>query len=370
MKATILTILLLSNCFDGTQDSRHCIDELLPRYAAKKDIATLLSELEDAMAENTEIEQQCHPIVHAIGRLAFKRGGLADAFHRCRATCQSGCYHGAIERMFEGEHLPLQDLIAKVPESCGGLTVQSLKFQCAHGVGHALLYEGGYNIAEALRGCDTFEETLHERSCAIGVFMENIIGDRKEERLHRDDPLHPCPLIPEKYRGECFKQITKTMHWLGMRDEEMAAKCFEVPWKYRAICFEAFGRDLTQSVRSGHPERMTHACEVLSGRYDGSCIGGAAWVLIDFTGNTTYAFPFCNALTKEKNRRDCYRSSLSYLSSMYEMDAAKLRTQCEEFAGDGRSLCQKSTERMTQSALITILQSIIEDWQAILTLDF
>jgi hypothetical protein len=374
----------LSCCFSQGGEPQRCLDLEIRKYAEGKTTREVIVELEDAMETDHLFEQQCHPIAHAIGRWTYVTHdkSIQEGFHNCTSVCQSGCFHGVVERSFytdeqlaAGIHHPsFEEIRGRIASICTSEKLPDATpahlFQCAHGMGHAITYALGYNLAKAVEGCGLFPERLHQRSCAIGVFMENIIGDGKEQRLHPDDPLYPCAEIPSGFRDDCYRQVTKTMIWLGYSDEEIATTCRTVPWNHRGACFEAFGRDITQSVRAGKPERVTHACEVLSGRYRDNCIAGAAAVLIDLTWNAEYAHEFCSALEKGHNRRECFEFANFYLNWMYGMSGEELLSECEQFAEEQRELCSKRARHVTAPLLFKVIEDILDDWADFFSFSF
>lgn len=343
-------------CCFGSPSMQQCLDQGVGEIAEGKDIPALLKEFEAAQQQSSALEGKCHPVIHAVGRLAAKRlGSFAKAFHACTHTCHAGCYHGAMETVFfteeelrEGiQHLTFNELQPRIAGACDPLKLGDVSkaslFQCQHGLGHAILFTLDYNLEDALHSCDLLKTPYGRSSCAIGVFMENVGAAEQEKRnLDPADPLYPCNAIAERYQADCFRQQTKVWLYLGFSDEQVAETCRSLPHSWD-LCFQGLGRDLSRPFREGESVRATRACEELSGEWSADCIGGMVYGLIDHTWDGSRAYEYCSALTSPENTSLCYSLANQYLHSLYEMNEEALLQQCEAFAGEGRELCIKES---------------------------
>lgn len=331
-----------------------CYDEFVSAYGEGREIVEVLAGLEGARAESTEIENGCHPIAHAVGRLSLERyGNVGDAFQACDFTCHSGCYHGVMERLFfkdeeilsGSQHLGLSDLENRVPGICDRDQFEnptdSLIFQCLHGVGHAILYTVDYNLEEALLACDFLATGYERSSCYGGVIMENVTAfDRSKRDIDPEDYLYPCNKLEDKYQYSCYQMQTSIMFELGVTAAEMGELCLQAgSISNITACHTSIGRDLSNSVRSGDSGYVARICQQsgLGEDYIVDCVAGTIYALIDNTWDGGYAFQFCNTL-EEINQAGCYESSLAYLD-IYDYSEQAKEEQCSEYAGENEQLC-------------------------------
>src|SRR5690606_37234968 len=153
----------IKDCFYLQEGKQKCMDDFIAAYFGEKTTKEVLADLEQARLRDTEIENQCHPVAHAVGRIAYLNiGNVGDAFESCDQSCHSGCYHGVMERLFYGDdeiidenkHLTYGDMVLKIPGICNSDKFKNpsnaVIFQCLHGVGHAILYSLNYNLEDAL----------------------------------------------------------------------------------------------------------------------------------------------------------------------------------------------------------------------------
>lgn len=341
-----------------------CYAEFVERLAkAGKTTKDMLVMLEEARTKDEWIENDCHPMVHAIGRWTYKqKGSIGDAFQVCDQTCHSGCFHGAMERLFfseedlaKGENHPsFEDLARVVPTMCAEENFRDpspqVVFQCLHGGGHAILHSLVYDLDLALKTCDLMPNSRDSASCYGGVFMENITAFKKEERdLKAGEPLYPCSKLDEKYLSDCYTMQTSVMFEQGLSDEEIAKTCAALP-RHADRCFVSLGRDLSNDVRTGKAERVRRACEDLSGDHARDCISGTLYAVIDNTWDGSFAYEYCRTLQDEDLKRECYRAATDYLRWAYGYDRTKLLGSCNEHGKSERQLCKDAVWQLAFQA--------------------
>ncbi|MEO6729024.1 MAG: hypothetical protein ABIM99_03815, partial [Candidatus Dojkabacteria bacterium] len=149
----------IEKCMSEPEDTRQkCMDDFMVEYFKGRTTKQVLADVEAVRATSSRMENDCHPVVHAIGRETYKlTGNIGDAFEACDQTCHSGCYHGVMERLFYSDkelssnysHLTFEDMEEKIPGICDADKFRdpstAVIFQCLHGVGHAILYTLDYN---------------------------------------------------------------------------------------------------------------------------------------------------------------------------------------------------------------------------------
>lgn len=347
----------ITECFPLSDlERQRCLDKFIEEYAntTQKNTKSILADLEAIRSESPTMEAECHVVSHSIGRYTYsKYPNVGEAFEACDLTCNSGCYHGIMERMFfndedleEGtQHLSYEQMAGKAPHICDRERFDNpsnfVIFQCYHGLGHALNYFSRYDLDQALKVCDLVESDYDKYSCYGGVFMENVTAFEKGKRdLKLGDPHYPCNRVADKYKSECYGMQTSVMLEYGLTNKQMADECRKAgdnTWR----CFESYGRDLSNLARADRMPELVLACEVYANGYEENCIRTAAYVLIDSTSDGRYAYAFCDALTQASNQNICYASTSRYLENSFLRTPQEILQDCREHSvNDAR--CESS----------------------------
>src|SRR5205823_6855025 len=169
-----------------------------------------------------------------------------------------------------------------------------LDYQCAHGLGHGLMIQTGYDLPIALRVCRGLETRWDEISCAGGVFMENgsSVYGLRSQWLKDDDPIYPCRRIKVRNRASCYLRVTTQILRTNHFDfAKTVATCRSLEPEWRLYCFRSYGRDAEHFV-GGKVESTLRLC-ALAHSAEGQCLYGAARTLADRHGNTDHATAFC-----------------------------------------------------------------------------
>lgn len=343
------------DCFSKPQDQQQkCMDDFMVQYfSSGKTTKQVLADLEAARSTSPTIENDCHPIVHAVGRETYKlTGNIGDAFEACDQTCHSGCYHGVMERLFYSDqelnstnysHLTYEDMKDKIPGICNKDKFKnpsnSVIFQCLHGVGHAILYSLDYNLDDALKACDLFSTGYDQSSCYGGVIMENVTAfDRKKRDLKREDPLYPCDRLDNKYKADCFMMQTSVMYEYGLTNEQVVDECNKAG-DYKFQCFVSMGRDLSNYVRIGQTSDVVKACEETAGENWRQCLQGSLYALIDNTWDLSFAYQLCDSLNIQDHVSACYSDADYYYSGSYSKTNEDIDNACRSFSKRNQALC-------------------------------
>ena len=329
-------------------DGAECLDKLFREMLKTHSTAEALELIQLFEKQDPELRRDCHPVVHAVGRETFRlKGNIHDSFSACDQTCHSGCYHGSVERFLRGNELYAQanvhptqaELKQKAAVACDPTLPGRLRFQCLHGLGHALLYFSRYQLVASLEACDALAEDWSRSSCYGGVFMENVVNATPESRdLSPTDYHYPCNKLSDKYRGECYVMQTSRMVEMGLSTEALFQECAK-SGAHSGKCFLSIGRDLSNHVRVGEIAGTARNCELAWGEGRQACIRGAVYALIDNTWDGRYALPFCAALAQEDDQNRCLRESIEYLRDTFEKTAGEIGNDCRRFAADSRR-CQ------------------------------
>jgi hypothetical protein len=290
--------------------------------------------LTEALRSTGGVEANCHRIVHTMGSAALSRydGDVARTFSEGEATCNSGYYHGILERSFAGakSRLELQTRATDVCRSEKIRLTQWLNFNCLHGLGHGLMIQTGYNLPTSLEICTGLDSRWNRDVCAGGAFMENFFTTYNvQSRFVRDDNLvYPCDakLISDAYRTSCYLIVTaRVLAKTGYDWQRTAAICDDVQTRYRPVCFESYGRDA--SGYSAHmPVRIAALCR-LPKVDQRACFFGASRELTSHYANPTRAAVLCR-LTQGDDRAWCFHGIGTIVASMHSDDAAARARVC------------------------------------------
>jgi len=341
----------IKDCFSQTE-YKTCLDNFVTKLGdSGSTTKEMLAAMEAARTQDTQIENQCHDIAHAIGRYTYKKyTNIGDAFNACDQSCHSGCYHGVMERMFYSDqeinsksHLTFADIQDKIPDICSSdkfsNPTTSIIFQCLHGVGHAVMFSLDYDLEDSLKACDLLPTQYDQSSCYGGVFMENVTAfDKSLRDLKADDPLYPCNKVAEKYKNACYLMQTSVMFEYGLSNDEIIAECKKS--EQPATCFVSLGRDLSNFVRTGQMDYVTSTCESLDRGSAQNCIDGTVYALSDNTWDGQFSFSFCSNLKDSENKNTCFRDTMSYIKAVYAKTSDDLKDECTKYGGNSAEVCK------------------------------
>ncbi len=326
----------LKQCLAKADQSGQCLNEIFREFVKTYTIADALLLIRHYEAIDTELRLSCHPVVHAIGRETFRlTGTVQDSFAACDQTCHSGCYHGAMERFLRGDatdddagHISPEELKAKAASACDSNQPTRFRFQCLHGLGHALLFFSDYRLEEALSACDALGNSWSRSSCYGGLFMENVFSATPEKRdLHLTDYHYPCSKLDSKYQGDCYMMQTTRMTEMGLPTQRLFEEC-RTAGEYQYTCMQSIGRDLSNDARIKDPRLTSERCEIGQGEERRACIRGVVYALIDNTWDGRYALPFCDAFTRGEDASYCFTASIGYLRGTFEKSAGEIVLDC------------------------------------------
>src|SRR5690606_11430527 len=176
----------LVDCETERPDDYECWRDRLRTLVARDSPQAALADVRAVYDRVPFVADQCHQLVHEIGRAAGQRyGDVAEAYAVGDDLCASGYFHGVLEAVTE--QIGLETLITEIDTVCGPLKERdpySLDhYNCVHGLGHGLMGVTYSQLYESLAACDAYSEAWERESCYGGVFMENIMA--------RDNPHHP-----------------------------------------------------------------------------------------------------------------------------------------------------------------------------------
>jgi hypothetical protein len=331
----------LKLCLNGANGAA-CLDDIFRNVLKTYTTKNVLKLVQRFEVEDAELRRDCHPIVHAVGRETFRiKGNIHDSFSACDQTCHSGCYHGAVERFLRGDEIYSQvdrhpsqsELKQKAAVACDSDVPVKLRFQCLHGLGHALMFFSRYKLAPSLEACDALSEEWSRHSCYGGVFMENVFNSTPELRdLSATDYHYPCNRIDPKYRSECYVMQTSRMTEMGLSISGLFEEC-QKSGEYDLPCTISIGRDLSNDVRMGQTRPTANKCESVTGERRLACMRGVIYALIDNTWDGRYVLPFCVAFGDESDQQACIKESIGYLRTTFQKSTEEITDDCSQYLG-------------------------------------
>ena len=141
--------------------------------------------------------------------------------------------------------------------------------------------------------------------------MENIVGglaldDTQKEgsnlnahitKYLNNDPLYPCPILPEQYQASCYFYQTSRMVQLFHGDfTKVASACKQISKKYQPYCFASMGRDVGSYNRGNSVGSITACTNAPTGQLQIECLNGAVQDEFWDPNGADAAITFCKNL--------------------------------------------------------------------------
>ncbi len=285
---------------------------------------------------------ECHGAAHIVGGMAFDLLGV-EAFEQCTTLCFSGCYHGALQRMGGRAGPDAVSLPRQLEELCSTRNTAFEREQCFHGAGHGFLLEARYDRDAALTACESFEGALDVFYCYGGVFMENMVGDGRDQRMSSDDPQYPCNAYADNPSAQeaCYR--LQPTYFLELNNNDYAKtkeECLRAPAAMQPACFRRMGQ-LSGVDTSDPPGNTERFCNSIPGAYFDDCIRGGVHQVINFNGIDragTAAF-FCQALQAPSAKQICYAYYAEQIPKLFNNKEERL-TLCDLFEAPYDESCR------------------------------
>lgn len=296
------------------------------------------------------VAADCHRIAHMIGSAALVHfhGNVAQTYSHGSASCTSGYYHGILERAFLRVR-STPGLIRTARSLCRGAAIRRrgfLDYQCAHGLGHGLMIQTGYDLPTALAVCGGLQTRWDEVSCAGGAFMENgsTVYGLRSQWLKDDDPVYPCNRIKLRNRGSCYLRVTTQMLRTNRFDwRDTVKRCGALAKRWRVYCFRSYGRDAEHHV-GGKTAPTIRLCH-LTGAWEAQCLFGAARTIADRDANPSHAATLCRRVAGP-NQGACF-AGLGIVVGLLQATDARREAACKR-------LTESWVQQCTRAALAEI----------------
>lgn len=264
-----------------------------------------------------EIWPKCHSQAHDLGKVVYaKVRDIGLGLRVCEDRCYSGCMHGVLMEAFTTaqkssyDHINLRELRAIMNQVCYENLQMVSSYRppdCAHGVGHALMFLTEYHILRTIDACAGFEDPAMNYACVTGAYMEYVTERHEQDKKSRS-LLYPCDAYP--YPTACGRYkvpfVTLDYYREGKKLDDLIAQCLALEGQFRRGCFHGLGnahvyfivrklvsiRDVCMSgdeqdqllcidgamERMGkyHGEGTLEACSDLAGKHKAACQAAAA----------------------------------------------------------------------------------------------
>ena len=330
----------LASCKD-----RGCFEQAFGNIAYYDGPKPALRVFDRMMLQNNEVETDCHRIAHMIGSasLAHFKGDVPRAFTAGSASCNSGYYHGILERALVGV-TTTADLIRRVRGLCAGGQIRTSRFiayQCVHGLGHGLMIFSGLDLPYSLKMCEKLQTQWDQTSCDGGVFMENQNSSYgiRSRFLKTNDPVYPCDAVATRHKLYCYLMVTsQILRTNGYDWAATAEACARVEDGWKDICFESYGRDASGVARRDF-RALRRYCDIPAPRWRSECIYGAVRDIANNDAAATRAGQFCDGVTVSLRGR-CFNGAGSIIADLAGTPARQ------------RSMCTAITTRYLSACLL------------------
>jgi mono/diheme cytochrome c family protein len=309
-----------------------CYEQAFGNLAYYQGAKVALTRFAAAIDTIPAVHDDCHLIAHAIGAGAYVRyrdpGKAFVAAGTLATTCNSGFYHGVLQRALHG--VQQGQVLAVAKRLCSGKAVNTTFFvltQCIHGLGHGLMIYSGYDLPKALATCDSLPERFQQATCTGGVFMENNFTSLgiPSPWLKANDPLYPCDWVKPKDKTLCYEGVTGHLLDVTHYDwRKTAAWCWKSDKGWIATCFQSMGRDASGWTLQ-NPSKIFEICK-LAGAKEIECVYGAARTIVADDAGARRASPFCSQAPASMQGY-CFRGLGSVLGGFHPQQAAR-RAAC------------------------------------------
>ncbi len=195
---------------------------------------------------------KCHSEAHDLGKVIFARvRDVGKGLRICADECNSGCMHGVLMEAFTAigkqspHHMDLAVLRPAIKDLCQRNPVMTASYSpgdCAHGIGHALMYLAGYDIPQAIKACAGNENTAMEYYCATGAYME-YVTERDSQDAKARSFLYPCDtyIYPAACARYKMVHVVRRHYEAGGTTEALRQQCAALSGAVRLGCFHGLG---------------------------------------------------------------------------------------------------------------------------------
>ena len=310
--------LLSQPCPRGSENF-NCYRDYYTNIVKKFGISQAFADLKKRYEVDDFVRSECHQLTHVIGHAAASKfENVSQAFYHGDHFCWSGYYHGILESILS--RIGRENLTNELNNICKDIPGKDNYsfdyYNCLHGLGHGIMALTHNELFEALSYCDILIGEWEQKSCASGVYMENIMADSRNhvtKYLKPDNPLYPCDISPEKYKDECYKMQTSYMLRLNNYDFKQTFNlCRQAEPEYRELCYQSLGRDAS-GLTISNLYRTKEICFLGETKEQKlNCIIGAAKDFVSYYHSDQQAIELCNLVEDNDIKTKCLDAVISF----------------------------------------------------------
>jgi len=235
----------------------------------------------------------CHQVAHHMGMFLVENfdGDFIAALSGVENVCGNAIYHGIMENYLQTKVLlddtSVEDLDIVTPCITFDESQTSNTFrQCVHGVGHGLAVVYEFDVIEAVKRCDGFENPRARYECADGLFMQNhnqYFENTGKGAYREDDLLYPCNFVTDvEFQEACYQyQGNIILSRNNFSYTDTFKICEELPIEdSREGCTRTVSQYMTDWYFSNNFVKIVEMCNDVNTNHPNSCIESAVYSLI------------------------------------------------------------------------------------------
>jgi len=235
----------------------------------------------------------CHQVAHHMGMFLIKYydGDFVTALSEVENVCGNSLYHGIMENYLPTkvlhDDISVEDLDIVIPCITFDKSQTSNTFrQCVHGIGHGLAVVYEFDVIEAVKRCDEFENSRARYECADGLFMQNqnqYFGNTGKGAYRENDLLYPCNFVTDvEFQEACYQyQGNIILSRNNFSYTDTFKICEELPIEdSRQGCTRTVSQYMTDWYFSNDFYKIVQMCNDVNTNHPNSCIESAVYSLI------------------------------------------------------------------------------------------
>ena len=265
-----------------------------------------------------------HSQAHDLGKVLYAQlNDMGESLRVCSDRMYSGCMHGVLMEAFasatsgSSQPINMESLKGAIAHLCY-TNKQMIKSHspgdCAHGVGHALMFLTEYDVPDAIHACKELEDTAMAYYCATGAYME-YVAEHDRVDAQTKSLFYPCD--SSDYPAACARykmyRVAERYEQSNKGPEVMRKDCEQLQGTYRLGCFHGLGNAYLWAVLDG-TYSLKAICVHGTEEEQYMCIEGVMERMSKYAHTT--AGQFCDDL-EARNRATCLQA---VEQGMYDMD--------------------------------------------------
>ncbi len=257
---------------------------------------------------------KCHSEAHDLGKVIYAHvQDIALGLRICEDRCYSGCMHGVLMEAFTfaqdsddpDGHIDFDLIKPVMNELCyenEQMVASYSPGDCAHGVGHALMFLSYYDVPLAVKSCSGFDNSIMVYYCATGAYMEYVTEkdniDAKTQSLFYPCDTYDYPAACARYKSV---HVIRRHYYEKKSTTELVQECLKLDGKFRIGCFHGHGNAHMGAIVNGRVS-LSDVCEYGTDDDQFACIDGAMERMSKY--HKAKALKVCDGLVG-RNKKTC-----------------------------------------------------------------